>query len=436
MERMQNKNEPFDNYIGNFLGVVNCLVIISDIKNYKEWLNENYHIHVNQIQLRGYKLLFETLFRMLVNDIERNLGLDLTSDRMFVRASFTGIPVSVLPNTCEKTILLKNLRDHFCNIDNTNSWGKFEAKVALLSQEVLYPFNSVRKISFTTSKMIDLDTAITYSSMFQTYIFLNDTRKGIPHGYVPTMIKDEEITFGYQFEAARKWRDAFEGYKYGVQYLWSQLLKDKYKQSATNRINEANDWESFDKYFEKIQLKIINPLEKSTKAFMGYDNFVFTKQSPKQYFKALTVTKLPDKELSPKELLRRYFLWYPICFINCRDMNFSGIPVLTPLLKGMVNDNEKIQMIRLIHGDAEDHRRDYSYGVLIGLYGIMSDASGWMLFWDCCADQGSTSKSFKDFEESLQEYVEKGFVEIQSIRIEKNRFIELMQKEIVPQRIS
>jgi len=103
MSEKKERYLPYDRAIGDFLGIVHCLFLITDLKGYKTWMNEFHNIEVRKNYLSGYILLFNTLFRMLVSEIERNISLGLNSDDVFDRASFRGIPISKLPNTCEKT---------------------------------------------------------------------------------------------------------------------------------------------------------------------------------------------------------------------------------------------------------------------------------------------------------------------------------------------
>jgi len=437
MDEIKEQSNTFERAIGDFLGIVQCLLIITDMKGYKEWINKYHSKKIEGSHLPGYKLLFDTLFRMLVSDIERNSSLKLTSDDIFERASFTGTPVNKLPNSCEKTILIKNLLEHFSDVINSNNWSILEIAMSKLSSEVLHSFNSVREVSVTATHYAvqDLDTSINYSSMFQTYIFLNDTSRGIPHGYMSAMI--DEATFGYRHRVAQTLGNAFDGYKYGVQYLWSQLLKNKFQESVVSDIHKTGDWDTFDKYFDKIQTEIINPLEKSTRAIMGYDRFVVIKKSPKRFFRKLLEKKPSEIELPPEESLKRMFLWYPIQLIDSSDYSFSGIPAFIPLLMGMIQikrrseDKSKAKVVRIVHGGAEEHRRSYSYAILTELSGYISDSSGWLLFFDCCDDRGSTSGLFQKVETLLARYVENDFVEITSLRIEKETFLTLINKEIV-----
>lgn len=426
------EDHQYDKEIGDILGIVNCLQIIADVDDFKKWISEFHSSKVVNNHLPGYKLVFNTLFRMLTSEIERNISLGLTSDDVFDRAIFRGISINKLPNTCEKAVLIRNLQYYFNNVIHSNSWANLETALQRLSVEVLSPFNDVKQVSSLNKNcpVRELETAVTYSSMFQTYIFLNDTSRGIPHGYLPAMLNDQEADFGFQYSAARKLGNAFWGYKYAVQFIWYQLLQDKFKNSVVSDINKTNDWDSFDKYFDKIKLGIIEPIEKSTGGVMGYDSFILIDSSPKRFFEGLLEKKIPELPLSKEENFQRLFLWYPIQLVDSSDYSFSGAPAFIQLLMGMIQikrrskDKSKAKIVRIIHGGVEKHRRSYSYAILVELSGYISDSSGWLLFYDCCDDRGSTSGLFEKVESLLSRYAENDFIEITSIRIEKETSLE------------
>jgi hypothetical protein len=432
---IDNKREndlPYDKAIGDILGIVNCLLVVANVKAFKTWINEFHSSELVNDHLPGYKLVFNTLFRLLTSELERNTSLGLTSDEIFDRATFKGISINKLPNTCEKAVLIRNLKYYFDDVIHSNSWASFETAMQRLLVEVLIPFNNVKQICSLNRKspVREIETVITYSSMFQTYIFLNDTSKGIPHGYLPAMIDEHEYDFGFRYLAARTMVNAFFGYKYAVQFLWYQLLGGEFRNSVIIDIHKTNDWNSFDKYFDKIKSGIINPLEKSTGGVTGYDFFILVDGNPKKYFEGLLEKKIPELLLSVEENFQKVFLWYPIQLVDSSDYSFSGAPAFIPLLMGMIQikrrakDKSKAKVVRIIHGGVEEHRRSYSYAVLSELSGLISDSSGWLLFYDCCDDAGSTSGLFEKVESLLGRYVENDFIETTSIRIEKDTLLE------------
>lgn len=437
MDEKREEELPYDKAIGDILGIINCLLIITDVEAFKKWISECHSSEVGNNHLPGYKLVFNTLFRMLTSELERNISLGLTSDDIFDRATFRGISINKLPNTCEKAVLIRNLQYYFNDVISSNSWGSLETAMQRLSVEVLAPFNNVKKVSSLnrTRPVREIETAVTYSSMFQTYIFLNDTSRGIPHGYLPAMFDDQEADFGFQFSAARTLGNAFLGYKYAVQFLWYQLLGDEFRNSVVSDVHKTSDWNSFDKYFDKIKSGIIEPLEKSTGGVMGYDFFVLLDSNPRRYFEGLLEKKIPESPLSAEENFQRVFLWYPIQLVDSSDYSFSGAPAFISLLMGMIQikrrskHKSKAKVVRIIHGGVEEHRRSYSYAILAELSGYISDSSGWLLFFNCCDDRGSTSGLFREVKTILNRYLENGFIDLTDIRIDKQALLEIIHKK-------
>jgi len=432
MDEKREEELPYDKAIGDILGIVNCLLTIADVEAFKKWTSEFHSTKAGNNHLPGYKLVFDTLFRMLTSELERNTSLGLTSDDVFDRATFRGISINKLPNTCDKAILIRNLQHYFNDVIRSNSWASFETAMQRVSAEVLSPFENVKQVSSLNKNypVHDLETAVTYSSMFQTYIFLNDTSRGIPHGYLPAMLDDQEADFGFQHSAAQTLGKAFWGYKFVVQFLWYQLLRDNFRNSVVSDIHKTSDWNSFDKYFDKIKSGIIEPLEKSTGGVMGYDFFVLLEENPRKYFEVLLEKKIPELSLSAEENFQRGFLLYPIQLVDSSDYSFIVAHAFISLLMGRIQikrrskDKSKANIIRIIHGGVDEHRRSYSYAILIELSGYISDSSGWILFYDCCDDRGSTSGLFKKVESLLSRYAENDFIEITSIRIEKKTLLE------------
>jgi hypothetical protein len=98
-------------------------------------------------------------------------------------------------------------------------------------------------------------------------------------------------------------------------------------------------------------------------------------------------------------------------------------------IKRRSSDKTKAKVVRIIHGTFEEHRRSYSYAILSELSGFMSDSSGWMLFFDCCDDRGSTSDIFRKIESLLNRYFENNFIEITNIQIEKDTLLDFLKDD-------
>lgn len=439
MSRSRSELPPVDKAIGDILGTVHCLTLLKDVDGYRRWLNDYHSVEMTTSHFLGYKLLLSTLLRILAHDIEDNISLRLSEDDIFTRARFRGITINKLPNTCDKTIFIKNLFNHSNKLFASNDWHSLKTAMAEFSKAALYPLERIREVSKVSSKYYikDLETAINYASIFQAYIFLNDTSRGRPHGYTSAML-DEGITlFNLNNQIKLSLRKAFPGYQLGVQYLWSLLLDNRFNQSVVKDLHQATDWESFDRYFDYIREEVINPIEQSTGVQIGFNYLVLIHRSPKRFLRGLLDKRLAEENFSEKDNLQRAFLWYPIELINSADYSFSGVPALVPLIMGMIQIRRrrevksKAKLIRLIHGEINAHRRGYSYAVLVELGGLISDASGWILFYDCCSDRGSTLGLYRDIESILNRYMQEGFIELNEIRIDKRQFINIMEGEII-----
>lgn len=439
MGKEKEEGIPYDRAVGDLLGIVNCLLIVSDVKEFRTWIRQYHSSNFQDSHLSGYVLVFDTLLRLLISRLERDVSLGLTSDDVFNRATFKGIAISKLPNTCEKTVLIKNLQHYIRAVVHSDSWDSLDTAMHRVSSEVLAPFNDIKQACSLNRDypLREMEYAIRCSSMFQTYIFLNDTSRGIPHGYVRKMLDIQESCARFRHSAPRTLHKAFLGYKYTVQFLWYQLLGSDFGNSVVSDIHTSTDWRSFDNYFDRIKSEVIEPLDKSTRGVMGYDSFILVDRSPKSYLAGLLEEKGPESPLSVGEDLARAFLWYPIQLIDSSDYSFSGAPAVILLLMGMIQikrrstDISKAKVIRLVHGAVEEHRRSYSYAVLTELSGYISDASGWLLFYDCCDDRGSTSGLFREVESLLSRYTKNAFIDITSISIDKARLLEFVGKAAV-----
>lgn len=136
MDEKREEELPYNKAIGDILGIVNCLLTIADVEAFKKWTSEFHSRQAGNNHLPGYKLVFNTLFRMLTSELERNISLGLTSDDIFDRATFRGISINKLPNTCEKAVLIRNLQYYFNDVISSNSWDSLDVSLQRLSVEV------------------------------------------------------------------------------------------------------------------------------------------------------------------------------------------------------------------------------------------------------------------------------------------------------------
>jgi hypothetical protein len=304
---------------------------------------------------------------------------------------------------------------------------------------ILRPLNQLRSAANLSSGngVSDLDTAISYASQFLVYLFLNDTRSGLPMGYIQPLLIDSVFRF-----AGKRNRDyldrVFDGYKLTVQYLWYSLLGANFRQTKLTDMHQAENWDDFDEFFSTIKSEVIEPLESHTGMRSGFDGLV-TQSEAKSLLTPLLCPRSPEKQLSAKEGLERNFYWYEIEMVDSSSV-FNGVLSFVSLLAGTIElkkrfgSTEKTLVVRVKHPRARGTGNDYSYGLLLEAFSNtgLSDYSGWLLFYDCCGDySGFSGSEHSRAEQFIDESRKDGSVELAEINIEKKRFLELMEESLL-----
>lgn len=436
-------NTSGDAPLGNVLAVVNCLRILGHVDAFSGWLNKYHHLDRNDDFFEGYKFAFDVLLGRLFDEIGYNRSLNLSEDMVLSRALFAGIPISKVPNTCEKAILLRNVDFEAKSILSAHGWEELIRCSKAFDDKVLSCLGDLQKITTTSPAYLveNVEEAIRYASIFEVYIFLNDTSRGRPHG-LPLSWYDKEVPLFWQYRGKGKayLEQVFKGYKYAIQFLWYRLLKDSYNSSILVRLNEAQNWREFDQFFEKIRESVVVPLEKKTKATLGFDSILLINLSAKEILGRLIQSGPPENRLTKKDSLDRSFFWYEIELIDASDFGFNGVASFVPILVGSAHMRkerhliDKINVIRLVHPpEGASDRRDFSYGILINVGSAtgLADYSGWLLFYNCCSDKGSTSPGYEFVESWLNRYSTEGTIEIEQVSVGKKQFLRLMKHRLI-----
>ena len=431
MERANQQNEPArGGPIGDVLGVANLIKILGQVEYFLGWLEEYHHLHESQALLSGYRFALLNLFRMLDEQIIHNSSLGLSEDIIFRRALFAGISLHKVPNTCDKAILLKNIRHQEGGVGYARSWSDLSKAFSHFSQVVLSAFDRLEAPAEVAPEhsVGSPQEAVRYASIFQVYLFLNDTYTGIPHALLLGDVFGNDRLLGKR--QTREFPQAFEGYKYAVQFLWFRLLGEAFYHTPLTKMHEASDWALFDQFFEIVRQEVITPLETMTGLGAGFDSLLVLKDPAAGLLSDLISIHLPEPRLSPLEEVDRLFLWYDVELIDASDYMFRGAPSLVPMLVGLVQSKqsppqpEKAHVIRITHPNSTN-RREFSYAILIEVYGLwgLSDYSGWLLFYDCCSDRGSGASSHKLIEEQIQRYLDADAIELKERTLGKEEFL-------------
>lgn len=117
---------PWKNSIdGTFINS-NILKIITNVSKFRDWLKSYHQVENDDDFFQGYKFFISTIFKCLLGSIDLDSGIKINEDYVYYRANFYGVPIDVLPNTCDKTILVKNIWCFNENIQYSSNWNDIE----------------------------------------------------------------------------------------------------------------------------------------------------------------------------------------------------------------------------------------------------------------------------------------------------------------------
>ncbi len=161
--------KDLDDRIDDILGVINGLHVICQLNDFRNWMADFHNRNIESL-LEGYQFAFSILARRLHDGISQNSSLKLTEDLTFKRADFHGIEIHLLPNSCEKIILLKNIKDKTKRVLTSATWQELEDYISQFDEKVIRPLQQLELSSALNGKfpLRDINETIQYSTLNET----------------------------------------------------------------------------------------------------------------------------------------------------------------------------------------------------------------------------------------------------------------------------
>jgi len=452
--------------VDEVLAFIQVLKCFSRSSEFRGWLKRVYRIGDSNSLFEGYRFLVVTVLRCLIESIALDRSLGLKEDYVFYRAGFEGVVLEDTPNTCEKTIFLKNIWALGRRVRRAKNWGELDTYF-----NDLYPlfqaFDNINAGCVQSRNGIDKADALRFVTQFYTFVFLNDIGDGVPHGYKTATITSKSITSQYL-------QSSFKGYAYSLEYLWSLLLTAEefnkscvrtihesstlYAQKAMEHINsevnsiffsgrkeyllELKEWIALDTLFGCIRDEIIFPLEKRIGGSISFHHVLTVSKPCKNHLKSFLskmglsdpdyLTKTDDQSL--EKFLDYTLLWYRVNVLDTQNLHvFNGVSAFISNLMGSIKlreyyKNKDKVLVRVFKHPLSRNRKDgynYSYGICIQSFGTsgISDFSGWLIFYDCATDYsgfgGSLYAQAKFF---IDKFKKESRLDIKEIVIDKEFF--------------
>ena len=293
------------------LSFVNILKINSNLNAFQDWMKEYHKMNDESEIFTGYKFFLDVCIRGFINSAIYESSLNLEEDFTFFRARFVGIELDDIPNTCEKTIFIKNIWNLTTKIRKAKRWDDLNEAVKTVDGLVTV-FDMLLEKNICQTTELNKNDALKIVTKFYTYIFLNDLREGIPHVYLLTPILKSTATEEYL-------EKVYLGYVYALQYLWFVLLgKTKFEETSLKKMHMAHEIYSND-VEEQIESMLGIPvleeeiIDKIITKNMDKTNFERLEQSE---FKILSSEKQSEKDINKldgeKKRLQHLKNWFAL----------------------------------------------------------------------------------------------------------------------------
>lgn len=462
---------------GETMGFWNILHIVSDTKEFSQWLTEFHKCRDNDPFLEGYKFFVITSLRAFLNSFTMHDPFRLKDDEISRRAEHVGIKLERLPNSCERIIFQKNIWEMSKEIRKAQTWNMLDVKKSMMPLFELY--KQIQKNNIVTSKNLSISDAIGYLSMFNSYLFLVDTSSGRPKGYYHPFLDTKP---------SKEYLDkTFVGYVYTLEFLWYKMLgKEKFLESCTKDLHRSEEigreqdcfvtvsneeyefeeedspkeikerelyrqvikkWTSIDQFFKRIKKEIILPLEEK----IGYKFGAFSEELVKinKFDKSNLGSFLDQSNINHLEPMKNnnitytdlemIFLWYDVDVLDADEagFKFNGFFAFISMLTGCVTQSKEngaehpIDVIKIIHPQGYGDGNYYSLAIKIGETGLY-DTSGWIVFYDALVDSPGTGGRYRDLcFDCIEKFRKKSQVNPKEITVDKKLFREFLETKRV-----
>jgi hypothetical protein len=445
--------------ISQVIPSLQIIKILGDTEKYEHWLNKM-HPKKNSTELfEGFRFALNCCLNSFIDGLASDQLLGIKNDFLLDRAIAEIIPLHEIDNTCEKTILLKNIKSLVKAILKAKNYREIKENTNEFEQSVSSKFDHIIKENIFVSTKIKLNKETVLKLLLIDFV----------HTYL-VQINNNGPTANFNNPLSPEWTKEerknyyFEGYKYAIQFLWYELLgEEEFSKTHLSKIHAADSWRkykyiekeksgnpahdifnkkfnlseqnSFDSFFYWIKQEISAPLHKKYKfPLHTIDHLLYF--SEVNYNKQLLFSDLLDSAkvkktanmLSWSKKIKKLLYWYSFEIIDSDTSQiYLGTPSFNTMLAGTVtlhnpeeSEFSKIIVAKFTHPLMKDGKKnDYSYGILIdtksaaGYY-----SSGWVIYQNVCGDHsGFSGAEQKSTEKLILEYEKAEKIELRELTI-------------------
>jgi hypothetical protein len=426
----------------NVIPSIYVLRLLGNTQKFQTWLSRKHPTIQADSIFFGYQFCVQCCFSNLFDALANDTILGFTSSDLLDFATTWAEPLHKLEHDCNKIIFLKNINKEIKNVAQAKSYAQlnisfqgFDRKVGVVFDKFFDNHISVKKnVKISKQELLGLKV------IHFVHKELNQVNNGGPQVHEGTLTGKYWLN---EFQLA----NGFEGYKYAVQFIWSELVGEQMiENSSLNTLHLADSWRTykykpldkdvpedmaffmgreyeegeqtnFDSYYGRIEAEIIP----SFRRIMDIDpvgfreDFKVTKKGYdiQSYFaEFLNSTELTDPypNLSWSDKVHSRLYWRSFQVIEAdKSGTHVGVPTFNVMLAGCVallgdgRQNDKIYVARFTHPLGGDKSKNhYSYGIYIDSQATGGrNYSGWVIYTNACGDFSGYSGMEHDAAEDL-----------------------------------
>lgn len=452
--------------VSQIIPAIKTFQIVGNISKFEAWLDKNHPQKSKSDLFEGYRFALNCCLNTFVDGISDDSELEIENDFLFIRANSDLQPVHILPNSCEKIIFLKNIKSTVKDILKAKSYQDISKPIEQFNILIAFRFEQIWNDCISVSDEINIEK----SKMFElllidfAHTYLMQIKNNGPVANTPNPLAIE-------WTKEEKKKEYLEGYKYAVQFLWSELLGElEISKTHLSKLHEADSWRTynyiennddpfgnyfnleeqtnFDSYFYWVQNEITNPFGESYNVpIYSINNYL--KFSPVNYNKTKIFVDLldnsrlkDDRGLNWHQKIRECLYWYPYELIDSeKSALFFGISSFNTMLAGTVALNNpkkggfsKTIIARFTHPLIDDkQKKDYSYAILIDTASAAGHHSnGWVIYQNVCGDySGFSGSEFRITEKLIAKYIKQNKIELRELTIPLSEFIDFTNQQVL-----
>jgi hypothetical protein len=393
-------------------GVVTVFESLTSADSLKSYLSENPQANPSQNFWLGHSLSTALVIDRLIHRVLDDPALFGISGKETVERAYQGdSPLTEYPTASKQGRLILGLATMFRPVLAVRSLTDFEVCSKQVRTDLVALLKKwVDQFVFMTvddSNEISSTTVLENAGPVFLHFFSHDTR------FIKLAFNDHFRQNQQHLGQARQLpEDFFEGYKASLVCGWRQLIGQSLPGfQGLSKLYGVETWKGFADLYGDIQTEIDEKFEEDLKKVTA------RKRKPFDSSFILQIAG-PHRRVSPRTIERRLdekFLHYVVRIID-EEWTGEATMGLIVALRGLVAiSQDKVRVIRFIHGDADGSR--FGYAVLLYAPNFLWNYSQWWLFNDFCNDySGNESSSHKAIEDLLVELKSK--VSVTSFRVD------------------